>query len=119
MKGQGYQIKDLPKDPKSLMESLINDPEAMEGSPELSIAHRMTVEEYERLTTYSEKFFQWLDITFEVEAKYAYLLLNIFLLEKVFFIETNFVFLSKQTDNLYFFSFYLNSFLLKKEFANG
>ncbi|WP_320667671.1 magnesium chelatase subunit H [Prochlorococcus sp. MIT 1307] len=55
MKGKGYQINDLPKDPKSLMESLINDPEALEGSPELSIAHRMTVEEYERFTTYSDR----------------------------------------------------------------
>ena len=55
MKAKGYQINGLPKDPKALMEKLINDPEAIEGSPELSIAHRMTVEEYERLTTYSDR----------------------------------------------------------------
>ncbi len=55
MKSKGYGIKDLPKDPKSLMEKLINDPEALEGSPELTIAHRMTVSEYQRLTPYSSR----------------------------------------------------------------
>ena len=55
MKNQGYKINDLPNDPKALMECLINDPEALEGSPELSIAHRMSVDEYERLTTYSDR----------------------------------------------------------------
>ncbi len=55
MKKSGYNIQDLPADPKSLMEAIVNDPEALEGSPELSIAHRMTVEEYERLTPYSER----------------------------------------------------------------
>tara|TARA_B100000029_G_scaffold148536_1_gene143806 strand:- start:631 stop:4581 length:3951 start_codon:yes stop_codon:yes gene_type:complete len=55
MKEQGYEIKDLPKDPKALMECLINDHDGIEGSPELSIAHRMSVDEYERLTTYSDR----------------------------------------------------------------
>ncbi len=55
MKSSGYDIQNLPKDPKKLMEELINDPEALQGSPELSIAHKMTVEEYERLTPYSER----------------------------------------------------------------
>ncbi len=55
MKKKGYDIKDLPKNPKELMESLINDPEALQGSPELSIAHRMSVKEYEKLTPYSER----------------------------------------------------------------
>ncbi len=55
MKAKGYKIENLPKDPKLLMEAIINDPEALEGSPELSIAHRMSVEEYERLTPYSER----------------------------------------------------------------
>ena len=45
MKEKGYDIKDLPKNPKELMETLINDPEALQGSPELSIAHRMSVKE--------------------------------------------------------------------------
>jgi len=55
MKQKGYDIKDLPKNPKELMESLINDPEALQGAPELSIAHRMSVKEYEKLTPYSER----------------------------------------------------------------
>ena len=53
MKAKGYDIQDLPRDSKTLMEAVINDPEAMQGAPELSIAHRMSVEEYERLTPYS------------------------------------------------------------------
>ncbi len=55
MKQKGYDIRDLPKNPKELMETLINDPEALQGSPELSIAHRMSVQEYEKLTPYSER----------------------------------------------------------------
>ncbi len=55
MKSKGYEIQNIPKNPKALMEALINDPEALEGSPELSIAHRMSVEEYEKLTTYSDR----------------------------------------------------------------
>ncbi|KGG32181.1 Protoporphyrin IX Mg-chelatase subunit H [Prochlorococcus marinus str. SS51] len=55
MQLKGYEIKDLPKDAKGLMGRLINDPEALEGSPELTIAHRMSVNEYEKLTPYSER----------------------------------------------------------------
>jgi len=55
MKAKGYDIQDLPRDSKTLMEAVINDPEAMQGAPELAIAHRMSVEEYERLTPYSER----------------------------------------------------------------
>ncbi|MAS26946.1 MAG: magnesium chelatase subunit H [Synechococcus sp. NAT40] len=55
MKAKGYDVQNLPRNPKALMEAVINDPEAMEGAPELSIAHRMSVEEYERLTPYSER----------------------------------------------------------------
>ncbi len=55
MKSKGYEVKDLPKTPKALMEALINDPEALQGAPELSIAHRMSVKEYETLTPYSDR----------------------------------------------------------------
>jgi magnesium chelatase subunit H len=55
MKAKGYDVQDLPRDSKALMEAVINDPEALQGAPELSIAHRMSVEEYERLTPYSER----------------------------------------------------------------
>lgn len=55
MKAKGYDVQNLPRDAKTLMEAVINDPEALQGAPELSIAHRMSVEEYERLTPYSER----------------------------------------------------------------
>ena len=55
MKDKGYKIEDMPKSPKALMEELINDPEALQGSPELSIAHRMSVKEYEANTNYSHR----------------------------------------------------------------
>jgi magnesium chelatase subunit H len=55
MKAKGYQVDGLPRNAKALMESVLQDPEAMEGAPELAIAHRMSVAEYERLTPYSER----------------------------------------------------------------
>ena len=55
MKAQGYRVVDLPPNPKALMEAVLKDPEALQGSPELAIAHRMSVAEYERLTPYSER----------------------------------------------------------------
>jgi len=55
MKREGYDVQNLPQDSKALMEAVINDPEALQGAPELAIAHRMSVEEYERLTPYSER----------------------------------------------------------------
>ncbi|MCP9914875.1 magnesium chelatase subunit H [Cyanobium sp. ATX 6F1] len=55
MKAKGYDVQDLPRDSKALMELVINDPEALVGAPELAIAHRMSVAEYERLTPYSER----------------------------------------------------------------
>ena len=55
MRAKGYQVQDLPATPKALMEAVLKDPEALEGATELAIAHRMSVEEYERLTPYSER----------------------------------------------------------------
>ena len=55
MKAKGYDVQDMPSTPRELLEAVINDADAMQGSPELSIAHRMSVEEYERLTPYSER----------------------------------------------------------------
>ena len=55
MKDKGYFIKDLPNTPKELMERVINNPEAIEGSPELNIAHKMSVKEYEEFTPYSQR----------------------------------------------------------------
>ncbi|MFM7264083.1 MAG: magnesium chelatase subunit H, partial [Cyanobium sp.] len=53
MRAKGYDVSGLPRSPKQLMEAVLKDPEAMEGAPELAIAHRMSVAEYERLTPYS------------------------------------------------------------------
>jgi len=55
MRTRGYQVGNVPTTAKALMELVLKDPEAMEGSPELAIAHRMSVAEYEKLTPYSEK----------------------------------------------------------------
>ena len=55
MKEKGYKINDLPKDSKELMEMVINNPNAMEGSPELNIAHKMSIKEYEENTPYSQR----------------------------------------------------------------
>ena len=55
MRAKGYKVEDLPRTPKALMEAVLKDPEALEGSPELAIAHRMSVAEYEELTPYSKR----------------------------------------------------------------
>ncbi|ABB50029.1 cobaltochelatase CobN subunit [Prochlorococcus marinus str. MIT 9312] len=55
MKSKGYQIEGLPSNSKELMEKVINNPEAMDGSPELNIAHKMSVSEYEEFTPYSQR----------------------------------------------------------------
>ncbi len=58
MKGlekNGYQIQDLPDSPKELMEAVIHDAQAQYQSPELNVAYRMSVPEYERLTPYSTR----------------------------------------------------------------
>jgi magnesium chelatase subunit H len=53
LKGNGYDVQDLPESPKELMEAVIHDAQAQYQSPELNIAYRMSVEQYERLTPYS------------------------------------------------------------------
>jgi magnesium chelatase subunit H len=49
----GYDIQDLPASAQELMEAVIHDAQAQYHSPELNIAYRMTVSEYESLTPYS------------------------------------------------------------------
>ncbi|MGK7881025.1 MAG: cobaltochelatase subunit CobN, partial [Crocosphaera sp.] len=53
LQGNGYDVQDIPDSPKELMEAVIHDAQAQYASPELNIAHRMSVEQYERLTPYS------------------------------------------------------------------
>ncbi|GAB4525769.1 MAG: magnesium chelatase subunit H [Pleurocapsa sp.] len=55
LRNNGYDIQDLPDSPQALMEAVIHDAQAQYASPELNIAHRMSVEQYERLTPYSVK----------------------------------------------------------------
>ncbi|MEM1170989.1 MAG: magnesium chelatase subunit H [Cyanobacteria bacterium P01_H01_bin.35] len=55
LRGNGYDIQDLPDSAEELMQQVIHDATAQYQSPELNIAHRMSVEQYERLTPYSER----------------------------------------------------------------
>ena len=55
LQGNGYDLEDVPATAKELMEAVIHDAQAQYNSPELNIAYRMSVEEYERLTPYSER----------------------------------------------------------------
>ena len=55
MKAEGYDVQDIPETADQLMEQVINDAHAQYASPELNIAYRMSVEEYERLTPYSQR----------------------------------------------------------------
>jgi len=51
----GYQVDGLPDGPEDLMEEVLHDAQAKIASPELNVAYRMAIPEYERLTPYAEK----------------------------------------------------------------
>ena len=53
MKQNGYDVQGLPESPEALMLEVIHDAQAQYNSPELNIAYRMSVPEYEDLTPYS------------------------------------------------------------------
>ncbi|MEL6489927.1 MAG: magnesium chelatase subunit H [Cyanobacteria bacterium J06621_3] len=55
MKEQGYTIDEMPENAEELMQLVINDAQAQYNSPNLNIAHKMSVAEYEELTPYSER----------------------------------------------------------------
>ncbi|MDJ0588629.1 MAG: magnesium chelatase subunit H [Pleurocapsa sp. MO_226.B13] len=55
LRDNGYEIQNLPESAEELMQEVIHDAQAQYASPELNIAHRMSVEQYERLTPYSVK----------------------------------------------------------------
>lgn len=55
LKGNGYDVEELPENAQELMNLVIHDAQAQYASPELNIAYRMSVPEYERLTPYYEK----------------------------------------------------------------
>jgi len=55
LKHNGYDIEGLPSSAEQLMQEVIHDAQAQYSSPELNIAYRMSVPEYEQLTPYSER----------------------------------------------------------------
>jgi magnesium chelatase subunit H len=55
LKNNGYDVQDLPESAEALMQAVIHDATAQYASPELNIAHRMSVAEYEALTPYAER----------------------------------------------------------------
>lgn len=55
MQEQGYTVEGMPESAEALMLEVINDAQAQYNSPELNIAYRMSVAEYEKLTPYSER----------------------------------------------------------------
>jgi magnesium chelatase subunit H len=60
LRDNGYDITDLPKTSHDMMTEILHDPEAMVGSPELNIAYKMSVSEYEANTPYVEDIIeQW------------------------------------------------------------
>jgi magnesium chelatase subunit H len=55
LKHNGYDVQDLPDSSEALMQAVIHDAQAQYSSPELNVAYRMSVPEYETLTPYSER----------------------------------------------------------------
>jgi magnesium chelatase subunit H len=55
LQNNGYEVQELPGSAKELMEAVIHDAQAQYNSPELNVAYRMSVPEYEELTPYSER----------------------------------------------------------------
>jgi len=55
MKQNGYDLRDLPESPEALMQEVIHDAQAQYASPELNVAYRMAVPEYEALTPYAKR----------------------------------------------------------------
>ncbi|MFB2893555.1 magnesium chelatase subunit H [Aerosakkonemataceae cyanobacterium BLCC-F50] len=55
LKYNGYDLPELPESAEKLMQEVIHDAQAQYSTPELNIAYRMSVPEYEELTPYSER----------------------------------------------------------------
>ncbi|MEG4988700.1 magnesium chelatase subunit H [Microcoleus sp. BR0-C5] len=55
LKGNGYDLPELPDSAEKLMQEVIHDATAQYQSPELNVAYRMSVAEYEEFTPYSER----------------------------------------------------------------
>ncbi len=55
LKQNGYDVQDLPESSEALMLEILHDARAQYNSPELNIAYKMSVPEYEELTPYHER----------------------------------------------------------------
>jgi magnesium chelatase subunit H len=55
LKNNGYDLPELPESAQALMQEVIHDAQAQYSSPELNIAYKMSVQEYEALTPYSHR----------------------------------------------------------------
>jgi magnesium chelatase subunit H len=55
MKNNGYDLPELPESAEALMLEVIHDAQAQYTSPELNVAYKMSVAEYEELTPYSHR----------------------------------------------------------------
>jgi magnesium chelatase subunit H len=55
LNNNGYDVQDLPASAQELMQEVIHDAQAQYASPELNIAYKMSVPEYEALTPYSQR----------------------------------------------------------------
>lgn len=55
LKQNGYEVQDLPETPEALMLEVLHNAQAQYNSPELNIAYKMSVPEYEELTPYYER----------------------------------------------------------------
>jgi magnesium chelatase subunit H len=60
LRNNGYHVDEMPADAEALMEAVLHDRQALVGSPNLNIAYKMSVPEYERFTPYYERIVeQW------------------------------------------------------------
>ena len=55
LKNNGYDLPELPESAEALLQEVIHDAQAQYNSPELNIAYKMSVPEYEALTPYSQR----------------------------------------------------------------
>ncbi|GFP92226.1 magnesium-chelatase subunit chlh chloroplastic [Phtheirospermum japonicum] len=53
LKSDGYNVEGLPESAEALIEDIIHDKEAQFNSPNLNVAYKMNVREYQTLTPYS------------------------------------------------------------------
>ncbi len=59
LQSNGYDVQDLPATPEQLMADVIHDAQAQFSSPELNVAARLSVPEYESLTPYHKALEEW------------------------------------------------------------